>query len=84
MWLVMSWPINQSGLPRILDVRIVDSFKSFCRKCACHHPLDSEIHGFLKGCICNPAARRGVCGRYVPQDNLEFLEYLVRLEEESK
>jgi hypothetical protein len=58
------------------DIRSVGSFKSFCRKCSCHHPFDSEIHGFLKGCICNPAGRRGVCGRYVPTDNLEFLEYM--------
>jgi hypothetical protein len=38
----------------------------------------------MKGCICNPAGRRGTCGRYVPQDNLEFLEYAVKISEEEK
>lgn len=80
----MSWPVNQSGLPRTLDVRTCDSYISFCRKCSCHHPLDSNVHGFMKGCICNPASRRGACGRYVPTDSLEFLEYMSILAEEGK
>lgn len=67
---------------RIIDVRTCDSFTSFCRKCSCHHPLDSKIHGMTKGCICNQAGRRGACGIYVPTENLEFLEYLVKLQEE--
>lgn len=83
----MSWARIRAKDPldlrvTIQDVRTVDSFKSFCRKCACHHPLDSKIRGWNKGCICNPAGRRGACGRYVPLDNLEFLEYMLKVGEE--
>jgi hypothetical protein len=75
MW--EQYKIPSSG---ISDIRI-PPFESFCRKCSCHHPLDSKIGGMLKGCICNPAGRRGECGRYVPTDNLEFLEYLATFKE---
>jgi hypothetical protein len=79
----MSWHhATETGrLP--VDIRRVPPFKSFCRKCSCHHPGDSEVRGFLKGCICNPAGRRGECGRYVPTDSLEYLEYLAVLQEED-
>jgi hypothetical protein len=80
----MSWARVVRDTTSIPDIRTVDSFKSFCRKCTCHHPFDSEVKGFLKGCICNSAGRRGACGRYIPLDNLEFLEYLVKMNEESK
>jgi hypothetical protein len=80
----MSWQHKSNDVSqKIQDIRRVPPFKSFCRKCACHHPLDSEVRGFLKGCICNPAGRRGECGRYVPTDSLEFLEYLAVLKEEE-
>ena len=79
----MSWPSkNSKPLEYIMDTRI-PPFKSFCRKCSCHHPFDSKIGGMLKGCICNPAGRRGECGRYVPTDSLEFLEYLAVMKEEE-
>lgn len=80
----MAWPhyINKKTLS-IEDLRI-PPFKSYCRKCSCHHPLDSNVRGFLKGCICNPAGRRGECGRYVPTDSLEYLEYLSVLKEEEE
>jgi hypothetical protein len=68
----------------ITDIRRVPPFKSFCRKCSCHHPLDSFVSSMMKGCICNPAGRRGECGRYVPTDSLEYLEYLSVLKEEGK
>lgn len=67
-----------------LDYRRVGHFKSFCRKCSCHHPGDSVMSGMLKGCICNPAGRRGECGRYVPTDNLEYLEYAYDIAQEDK
>ena len=82
----MSWPKKnelKDAIAAIVDVRQVTPFNSFCRKCSCHHPLDSNIRGFLKGCICNPTGRRGSCGRYVPTDNLEYLEYLAVLKEEK-
>jgi hypothetical protein len=78
----MSWPKKISIDYIIKDVRI-PPFKSSCRKCTCMHPLDSKIRGFLKGCICNPAGRRGECGRYVPTDTLEYLEYLSMMEDEK-
>ena len=74
-----------TGLPKYYsDIQRVLPFKSSCRKCTCMHPLDSKIRGFLKGCICNPAGRRGECGRYVPTDSLEYLEYLAVMEDEEK
>jgi hypothetical protein len=66
------------------DVRRVPPFKSFCRKCSCHHPLETEITGKLKGCICNPTGRRGECGRYIPTDSLEYLEYLAVMKDEEE
>lgn len=69
---------------KIIDVRTVDSWKSYCRKCSCHHPFDSKVRGFDSGCICNPSGRRGACGRYVPTDNLEFLEYMSIMTEGDK
>lgn len=79
----MAWPSYKSQVP-MQDVRRVFPFyKSFCRKCSCHHPYDSEISGLLKGCICNPAGRRGACGVYVPTDSLEYLEYLSKLKEDG-
>ena len=81
----MAWARKANDtIYNVTDVRTVDSFKSFCRKCNCHHPLDSKIRGPNIGCICNPAGRRGACGRYVPTDNLEFLEYLVAMNETCK
>jgi hypothetical protein len=79
----MAWPSYRSQAP-LQDIRRVAPFKSFCRKCSCHHPGDSEVRGMLKGCICNPAGRRGECGRYVPTDSLEFVEYMSILKEEGK
>lgn len=79
----MAWGHSSPEPVKIIDVRSCDSFTSFCRKCSCHHPLDSNVRGMMKGCICNPAGRRGVCGRYVPLDNLEFLEYAVKITEEE-
>lgn len=81
----MAWSRSQDFSKGFqLDTRRVGHFKSFCRKCSCHHPGDSEVSGMLKGCMCNPAGRRGACGRYVPTDNLEYLEYLSIMVEESK
>jgi hypothetical protein len=79
----MSWQHPPKIEVYVRDERI-PPFKSSCRKCTCMHPLDSKIRGFLKGCICNPAGRRGECGRYVPTDTLEYLEYLAVMKEESK
>lgn len=80
----MAWAPKKADLYyNVPDNRTFDSFKSFCRKCACHHPLDSAIKGILSGCICNPASRRGSCGVYVPTDNLEFLEYMLQVKEEE-
>lgn len=67
----------------VTDVRRVPPFKSYCRKCNCHHPNDSIVTGMLHGCICNSAGRRGECGRYVPTDSLEYLEYLAIMKEEE-
>ena len=81
----MAWPKNQDPAKIFhLDVRRIGHFKSFCRKCSCNHPGDSEMTGFLKGCMCNPGGRRGECGLYVPTDNLEYLEYLSMIKEQSK
>jgi hypothetical protein len=79
----MAWPhyISKETLS-IVDKRI-PPFKSYCRKCACHHPKDSEVKGFLHGCICNLAGRRGECGVYVPTDSLEYLEYLAVMKDEE-
>jgi len=79
----MAWSRDTESPFNGPDIRKVDSFRSFCRKCLCHHPLDSKIHGMLKGCICTLVGRRGTCGRYVPKDNLEFLEYMLQLKEEE-
>jgi hypothetical protein len=78
----VSWFQKNIKQHLINDVRI-SPFKSSCRKCTCMHPLDSNIRGYLHGCICNPAGRRGECGRYVPTDNLEYLEYLSMVKEEE-
>ena len=79
----MAWPRRTTPVT-IHDVRRVGNWKSFCRKCSCHHPLETAITGPLKGCICNPAGRRGECGRYVPTDNLEYLEYMYEITQEGK
>jgi hypothetical protein len=79
----MSWPKKSSNSWQYVRDDRIPPFKSFCRKCSCHHPLDSKVGGMLKGCICNPAGRRGECGRYVPTDSLEYLEYLAELEEKE-
>ena len=71
----MAWHKKYTDL-YIQDIRRIGSFKSFCRKCACHHPLDSDLTGMLKGCICTLSKPKGTCGLYVPTDNLEFLEYV--------
>ena len=77
------WQHKAKEVRSFLDYRRVPPFKSFCRKCSCHHPLDTVVSGLLKGCICNPAGRRGECGRYVPTDNLEYLEYLAMIREQE-
>jgi len=81
----MAWARHSSGsAPSIRDIRRVGNWTSFCRKCSCHHPLETVVTGPLKGCICNVAGRRGACGVYVPTDSLEFLEYMSILKEEGK
>jgi len=80
----MAWSSKKSDhYYNVPDNRTFDSFKSVCRKCLCHHPLDSKIRGLKVGCICTLVGNRGICGRYVPKDNLEFLEYMLQLKEEE-
>ena len=80
----MSWQRILKEAVGMTDGMRIPPFKSYCRKCSCHHPKDSIVKGMLKGCICNPAGRRGECGRYVPTDTLEYLEYLAVMKDEEK